>query len=356
MSRSINIDVMLTKNCNFRCKYCYEKPCNYLNEEITPEVINDLYSYIDWYCDENPSALIKISFWGGEPTIRSDIIDKMVRHYIDNQNITFIVFTNASKVEDILSTSIKANTLQKNKFTTQISYDFAGQKNRVFKNGLSSKKLVQASVKKYVLNDQPFTIKSTIDFMNLPDINKYYLEYKVFQKEIYENIDLAVTVDTTAAWNNSDEEFENILIRTEESMKDLLKNMVKNNETRFNWFNGTRALCTAGKKFFCVDTDGKVYPCHGVVFEKEKDLLCRGNISEHKYFDFEFDVIREPQKCKECDVCVCFRCNAHMFGWSNIPDIAERWCDFGKNDKYCRIQKLISKYVYAYKKIMESKQ
>jgi len=84
---SINYyELILTENCNLRCKYCFDDAfsdrtiCNY-NYTMQLDMIDDILLFIKETCSESPS----ISFFGGEPTMNWEFIKKFVEKSLNNK-------------------------------------------------------------------------------------------------------------------------------------------------------------------------------------------------------------------------------------------------------------------------------
>lgn len=70
--RMLSLTIMPTEQCNFRCKYCYEKfEKGRMSEEISTGVIKYLKKNLSSYSG------LDISWFGGEPLLAVDIIEKM---------------------------------------------------------------------------------------------------------------------------------------------------------------------------------------------------------------------------------------------------------------------------------------
>lgn len=348
----LNLELMLTYNCNFRCSYCYEKSCDYKNLDITEETIQKTLQYIDWYLSLDIRNMITICFWGGEPSIKHDVIDKIVTYYLKNRRVDFLIFTNGFMIDPIIEIAKKAA----GRFKTQISYDFFGQKRRILAGNKPSKEKILESIQKASLSGIPYKLKSTILFEDLPYIDKFFDEFVFLQKKMqsHDPIDLTLTVDTTATWVKSDDEFKETLQKFKTSLKTVLKTALTENIFEFNWFQHNRALCYAGKTFFCVDIDGKIYTCHGSIFAKDKTDHLLGSIDQLKEIDLPFQ-LEQPEECRNCDARVCFRCNIHSYERSKKSNFKDRWTDFASSPRYCQVQREISKFSYAFEQIMNKK-
>lgn len=70
--KMLSLTIMPTEQCNFRCKYCYEKfEKGKMSEEVSAGVIKYLQKNMSSYSG------LDISWFGGEPLLALDIIEKM---------------------------------------------------------------------------------------------------------------------------------------------------------------------------------------------------------------------------------------------------------------------------------------
>lgn len=91
-----------TQNCNFGCKYCYEKEViqsKYMNEDIQKVLIK--------YVEENlvPSGELHVCWYGGEPLMALDIIESLSKKFLElckEKNITYYadMITNGYLLEE----------------------------------------------------------------------------------------------------------------------------------------------------------------------------------------------------------------------------------------------------------------
>ena len=73
-NENLNIIIFATKQCNFRCLYCYE---NHLNEKLDNSDYNKI---LDFIYSKNNIKRINISWFGGEPTIEyNSIVEFMLK-------------------------------------------------------------------------------------------------------------------------------------------------------------------------------------------------------------------------------------------------------------------------------------
>jgi uncharacterized protein len=71
----LNLIVLPTEQCNFRCTYCYE---DFLLPQMTAEVAGGIKALLTRRADELKS--LQLSWFGGEPTLALDVIEDISRH------------------------------------------------------------------------------------------------------------------------------------------------------------------------------------------------------------------------------------------------------------------------------------
>jgi len=66
---TIVVTLVLTRNCNFSCIYCYEKDYKGLPLYMSSEVIDAAYKFLRDFITKNDTKRIEIIFYGGEPLL-----------------------------------------------------------------------------------------------------------------------------------------------------------------------------------------------------------------------------------------------------------------------------------------------
>lgn len=360
---TLSLDIMLTYDCNFRCKYCYEKNLNYKDSFISNDVVEQSFKFIDTLIYKYFQK-ITLNFWGGEPSLQKKVIEKYIDRYIDNNNVSFTLFTNGLLIKDFDDILEKCHKKSFQKFHTQISYDFEplNTKNRLCIDKKDSSQIVRDNARWMVMKNYSFNFKSTC-FVKDFDKNLFnvYYDFYNFRKELLilnpetkSNIVYALTPDKL---NSSDLKLELL----EYELKKLLKFFYDNNirKTYFNWFDDeyARKLCSAGKNLLGLDIDGNIRHCHGTFFSKNKNKFNICNIYEPDVFDkivlSNQMILNESEKCKKCESVICFKCNAmcHDSNYNNFNTFLDRW--ESPNDEYtCKMYQLITRYILAFKKVM----
>ncbi|MXV21740.1 radical SAM/SPASM domain-containing protein [Deinococcus xianganensis] len=90
----LNLFLMPTENCNFRCIYCYE---SFLRGKMEPELVEGVKKFVE----SRDLAKFELSWFGGEPLLASDIVIELTQYfynYCSENKIEFSsgITTNAS--------------------------------------------------------------------------------------------------------------------------------------------------------------------------------------------------------------------------------------------------------------------
>ena len=122
MNKPYTLEINVTKECNFACSYCFEGAHCRQTEDVADRVddikkaVSDMFAD-DWF-NEN-FGLVRITFWGGEPTLRPDILQSFVDEYLEDERVGFLMYSNGSR-PDIIKEIFEP---VKERFEVQISYD-----------------------------------------------------------------------------------------------------------------------------------------------------------------------------------------------------------------------------------------
>jgi uncharacterized protein len=74
---TIALTILPTLSCNFKCPYCFEKEEN--NISMNDKVQDSIVKFIEKATANNKSTMLNISWMGGEPLLRFDIIKKLTK-------------------------------------------------------------------------------------------------------------------------------------------------------------------------------------------------------------------------------------------------------------------------------------
>lgn len=338
------IELTTTQKCNFKCQYCFEEGFVPKRSQLSaklPKLIKQLENIFDdpWF--DMTFNNKNISFWGGEPSLGIDMIYRIVEHFIEDQDVTFFIYTNGSRIKQLLPLFHKCKSMRAvggNKFTIQISYD-----------GMVLQDLRRSGSSRIVLEGMdilhragiPFGLKSTVtyqDFKYLPDT---WHEYSQLHEKY--GVKLSTTVDyhNIDFYNHRDSIEENLLKIAQYEME------FHKNHGYFlsNILTGTKFYCGCGKGMMSVDVDGKAYYCHGCFYSDkvhETANIFDNDIVDKIKNNFGYFYNHAPvnDECAKCVALTCLKCNVKKYEASEKSKFLEKWHDYTSQPEICDYYKL----------------
>lgn len=296
------IDLVVTENCNLKCKYCYETQRNI---NMTEENFDHFYSVtlpqLKKLYDFNTYSL---HFFGGEPLLNFNLIKYVVPIIKkDNNCIEIGIVSNGL----LYNEEIK-NYCNENNINFSISFDGLGNKfNRVDINN-------QSTYDKYK-NNKTFTdtckyAHLTIDPNTAPILDEIMIDL-VENWNIY-GIDFSLVRDDV--WTKEDIiNYKNMIDRLGDkwveyiekgipiggglftlSIKEYLNFKINNYKRNFSCFSGYNGVA--------IMPNCDVYPCTRYGSNRELPIIENDIINYDNYEFFQQEILnpKEIKKCKEC--------------------------------------------------------
>lgn len=165
MDDYFDLTLVITNDCNLKCKYCFARggeKQNYMPIATAKNILRDVFRL-------TRRKNIKVSFFGGEPTLNFELIKEVVKEvkklaYVLNKGYSFYITTNG------LMAQRKLEFLIDNDFTFVISSDGAPEFQdflRPTSGGYASSNLVEKTITSLAERKIPFQIRSTISQYNV---------------------------------------------------------------------------------------------------------------------------------------------------------------------------------------------
>lgn len=347
-------ELILTENCNFRCKYCFDDSfsdrtkCSY-NYVMPLERIPDVISFIEK--TRQKTAIPSITFFGGEPTLNWGFIENFISYAkAHNYRYSYSMNTNCS-----LLTPEKVNFLVDNRINTIISLDGiqkSHDKSRVFQNGKSTWGTIMKNLPNVIgrlrANRVPVTAMMVINRDTFQQLEENYL----FLRSLG-----FLEVNILWCWEEVFSQSELLFIL--KSLKDLFiekraplwldakRNLLSK---RYNFENDTYChLPTTGVTINC---RGQLYFCHRLV-PKMSDALTEETLGDiysgftnTQYLSFLNK--RLTHKDRKVNA-TCSHCDCRSFCKSGcIGSIRNNSSDYLIIEPLCNIQKILLEFKKSY--------
>ncbi|MGV8026361.1 MAG: radical SAM protein [Anaerolineaceae bacterium] len=266
-SKTRQITITVTEDCNLRCRYCYEPNKNidhYMDLETAKKIINNEMEA------DNGFTAVQFAFFGGEPfksfELIRDVIDWFHTKNWDKEH-SFYIGTNGT----ILNEEIRDWLRRYRCLTIGVSLD--GNKHVHDLNRSNSYDVVIQNMP-YFLEQWPNQpVKMTINAETIPYLADCIIDLE--EKEIQ----FTANVVFENIWGTP--ENKEILLKVYEQQLDILVNYytehtelypalfldrrleyIQQQDDESNFLRGECRWCGAGVEMIMYDTEGNSFPCH----------------------------------------------------------------------------------------------
>ena len=307
MRRIEAITLMLTRACNMRCTYCFEKEQGYTNKWMSEEIA---MKSIELLLDDSNldtknlgntenSHQNRIDLFGGEPTLNYRVIQKIVDKLetVDNKCVLLHITTNLFHLNKELYESL--NSIAK-KPNINVSITASGILCEKYHNQDRIDTFHKGTYKDFIGNLEycmktykniDFQVHSVISSSIIPHITE------ILDNSIYECTRLGLRGKNTFALVSeatcepyTKEElrywYEDYVTRDKSQLsEEELSELYFPIATSFDFLQNVElTTCRAMKTEIFIDWDGRVEPCHRAVELGTNSELSMGNILEFKSF------------------------------------------------------------------------
>lgn len=362
--RQKQIVIELTKDCNFRCKYCILSDI-YSNEnqyKIGDIQISTLKKSIEFFVENSSdSDLLTVSFYGGEPLICFEKIKQCVEYTLKKtmgKKVNFTTTTNGSLLNNTI-----VDFMVKYDFKVLLSLD--GPKeihnmNRVYADGRETFNVIMEKLQ-YIQENFPEFFKKNITFHSVVAFPQFTNEIIGYFNSTYSNnfnySFVQPGYDTEkfdSLYNDKVNNYQikysekDFFVETQENIKKdhMLSNNMTNlydrevaeifqmrprNNNTFFWPAGT---CDIGSRRIFVDVKGDIFPCEKISYDDETN--CIGNVFSGFDVNKVMKIIKEYEEtlvpCTKCWCAnLCKRC------WKQ-KSIDENFCENMRKSIFKQIQ------------------
>jgi uncharacterized protein len=276
----MKLTLFLNHRCNLRCRYCYTG--RKFHRAMPTSVMERA---VDFGFRETDKKYLLISFFGGEPMLEIDLMERAVayagrRASEEKKQLFLALATNGTMLD-----RRRLALLKEHRFQVQVSLDGCPQAQdatRRFRNGRSSYQRIEANLKR--LLDEGFRIRvvAVIDPENAAYVGESFdhlMELGVRQ--------ILFSPNYNGDW--TDEACD----RFEAALRDLgdrfMTRLRAGDDVRLDPLNGKvvthlaqgykeKNLCQFGQQEIAISPSGKIYPCDRLVAEDSNPEVCIGDL------------------------------------------------------------------------------
>jgi sulfatase maturation enzyme AslB (radical SAM superfamily) len=271
-----DVDILLTTGCNLDCSYCFEhtrdKPHDISMAKLRDEYLNKGY-------------VQSVSFFGGEPLLRLDIIEEHMRLFPEDRRTSYII-TNGTLIPSV------AERLKDMKARLQISLDGCEKANDL-NRGVGTYKQVKKALQVCYDNGIEWTLhgvlpKNTFSYFT-ESMKDYYYTYLKYEK--ISDGDYSVLANNLSSLVTEEEftdEDIDMLLSEFEKTAEWIKSLELSIENKALLFDALlaksntvpSAKCSAGTTFLLINGSYNMYACHRAFTAEENETSHKslGNI------------------------------------------------------------------------------
>jgi uncharacterized protein len=268
-------------NCNFACSYCYQDQYNNPKQELSIELIDSFFKYIQ---SEFAGRKKYITVFGGEPLLNNPKQKTLLKHLIENaneSNLEICFVTNGYTLEEyipILNIG-KIREIQVTLDGTQSIHN----KRRFLKGGAGTFDKIVRGIDRCLENNIPINLRMVADkenIDNLPELAQFAIDRgctksPFFKTQIGRNYELHHCQSSNDKLFSRISLFERIfdLVRQHPHILQFYKPAYS--VAKFLFENGDLPdplfdSCPACKTEWAFDYIGKIYPCTATVGKAEE--------------------------------------------------------------------------------------
>lgn len=303
----------LTNRCNQMCKYCYEQELTELfNGDMSDSVLHSSAEKIVEATCETP---VVVDFFGGEPLLRFDLIQKFVEIVAEKHlpnHVSYTITTNGTLLDNLT-----LGWLSNHKFSIIIALDGPQNihdKNRVACDGNGTWYQVISNIRRLRHFAIPWSVIATLTRNGLSpsEVCRYFFNLKIPKVTLHNVFN---TSSTSFMWRDEDKQ------KIEEEVQKLgilYENYLLNDlgpwtivqpviEMIYRYITGNKKTmgCTGGLKSIVVSPNGAIYPCQRLIGYSPLTL---GNIEKQIW---TIDKTKLWKQITEMNSW-CARCNVHQ--------------------------------------------
>ncbi len=356
MSPLRHLALFVTESCNLACDYCFAANMEgrHVAEPVPRQAIDLMFA------PGNEAEQVTITFWGGEPLLKFDLVRELVGYAKDaaarrGKRVDFAMPTNLTLLTDEMVDFFLAHGVS---LSLSLDGEEAAQALRRTRAGGSSFPIIRKKldlVRRRYGNRLP-GVRMTV---SPATAEHFYRNVRFFLDQGFRHVYFSPVLETE--WSPAE------LLRYEEGQRELAaywldqldlgrppsftswdKALARREHVRRGQLDRERyVICGAGRRMLAVDIYGDIYPCHRFVFyDKTARVEALGNVASGlprpertaHFADLGVGRLQKPdEQCARCDAAndcfqICPAVNYALTGAVNV--VHERLCRFTLLEKW----------------------
>lgn len=303
---SLTITILTTMECNLACLYCHEKGM-LCEQHLKFDKIKEINSWIEKEIDKNDYKSILIYFYGGEPTLNIDAIEKITSSVLELKrkkciNCEFTLTTNGTLLNNEIVDKLLFLGIKDIQVTIDGPKDIHDYR-KPFLDNTGTFDIIVDNIEKYY-NRLNFTIRSNVDKHNFDRIPELidFISKKKFKSRVNFYIDFVSSIHNSNSFCSK-----NVItdLKKMSNIVELWKYQVKKG-LPLNGKNVIEGLCgNLSKSNVTISVDGKLSICPGLCNIKELEIGDVISGFDDKYLKMiNIDIWENCLSCKYAPMCV----------------------------------------------------
>jgi uncharacterized protein len=313
-NEEIQLFFITNYSCNFACSYCYQDQYNNPKQELSTELIDSFFQYIN---SEFAGKKKYITVFGGEPLLNSDKQKKLISQFISKANeseLDVCFVTNGYTLEEYIPI-LRTGRIREIQVTLD-GTETVHNKRRFLKSGDGTFKNITSGIDSCLANNINVNLRMVIDKENiedLPGLSKFAID-RGWTKSLYFKTQLGRNYELHHCQSANDKLYTRI------SMYERIYELVGEypyitefykpaySVAKFISENGTLPdplfdSCPACKTEWAFDYTGTIYPCTATVGKSDEVIGTFYPVITRKseiIREWERRDVTSIEKCTEC--------------------------------------------------------
>ncbi|MDA3850709.1 MAG: radical SAM protein [Spirochaetaceae bacterium] len=339
-SDEIQIFFVPSYQCNFNCSYCYQSGYDPTKQDLSPQVVEAFFSYID---SKFAGREKYITLFGGEPLLPNQITRDNISLLLKGakqRNLSVAVVTNGHSLKSYIP-QLKQAMIRE----IQVTLDGVAEahdKRRPLQGGQGSFDAIVEGIDEALAANLPVNLRMVVDKENIHEIPKLaqfaidrgWTKHPLFKTQLGRNYELHYCQANQKRLYNRIDMYQDLYRLLEQHPHILEFHRPAFSLSRFLWENGDLPdslldSCPGTKTEWAFDYTGRIYSCTATVGKEEEQLgsfYPQVRLKEDLIEQWQDRDVTTIDKCKNCTVqlacgggCASVAKNNHG-GRLNSPD------------------------------------